>query len=428
MPHGSRRRASGGSGGGGPPWRRGPPPEWVARRRRRGTLRRRLTFAFTFVALAAVGLTTWLTLGAVFGAQQELFGFSDAGGSGGTAQQSDGRMMWMWGRTRGDEADVAAPSREAFRRISRTAFLAGLLSFGMAALAASAFTRVLTRPLIALTDGAKRFERGERGIRLRVPAARDEFQGLTLAFNTLVAALERQETWRRNMTADIAHDLRTPLAVLRSEIEAMQDTVVVPDAAALGRLHGEVMRLARLVDDLRMLSSAESGGLTLERREVAVAELLTQSVEGFRGRAERLGVALTVDVADHDLRALVDPDRIGQVIANLLDNALHYAPGGPITVAAERAGGEEAETVRVSVRDHGPGIPDGASERVFERFFRGDSSRTRAVGDDGAAQSGGGSGLGLAIAKAIVEDHGGSIEAANAPQGGAIFTFHLPRA
>ncbi len=182
------------------PWSGGPrrggwgPPKWwgpyphghMYYRRRRWGLRRRLTFAFVFVALAAVTLTTWFTLGAVFDAQRDLF---QTDGTVGTSHQP------------GEEPGFAA-AREAFGRVTRTAFWAGVVSFFLASGAAVGVTRVLTRPLIALTDGARRLEAGERGIRLEPPTARDELRGLTEAFNNLVAGLERQASWRRALVAD----------------------------------------------------------------------------------------------------------------------------------------------------------------------------------------------------------------------------------
>src|SRR5690606_17047410 len=163
-----------------------------------------------------------------------------------------------------------------------------------AVFAAGAFTNFLTRPLHALTRGARRLEAGERGIRLAVPDGRDELGSLTEAFNALVAGLERQEAWRRDMTADIAHDLRTPLAVLRSEIEAMQDGVVPSDASALVRLHREVMLLARLIDDLRTLSVSEGGSLSLTRADVEVEPLLRRCIEAFGSRAAEVGADLVL--------------------------------------------------------------------------------------------------------------------------------------
>jgi two-component system sensor histidine kinase BaeS len=379
-------------------------------RRRRWGLRRRLTFAFTFVALAAVFLTTWFTLGAVFDAQRELF-----------QHESPPLNERSWGGARGDNgsAGPGSAAREAFGRIVRTAFIAGLASFFLASGAAAFVTRFLTRPLTALTDGAKRLADGERGIRLRVPPAEDELRLVTESFNHLVEGLERQEAWRRNLVADIAHDLRTPLAVMRSEIEAMQDGVVTLDQDGLERLHSEVLMLSRLVDDMRTLSLAESGGLSLKLERTRIRPLLQHALDTFASRALDVSVTLQLDAVPDDLSATLDRDRIVQVVRNLLDNAIRYAAPGPVEVGAER----EGDWVHIQVRDHGPGLPPEALERVFERFYRGDVARTRGRGDEG---NGGGSGLGLAIARAIAEAHGGTLEAENHPEGGALFTLHLP--
>jgi len=387
--------------------------------RRRGTLRRRLTILFALVALVAVVLTTWMTVGAVFEAQRELFQQADSP-SGPAASVSPGGQETFepaWPPWRRGDVD-RGPAAQAFRRITGTAFGAALLSFFLAVIAAGVFTNFLTRPLRALTQGARRLEAGERGIRLRVPQARDELRSLTEAFNGLVSGLERQESWRRNLTADIAHDLRTPLAVMRSEIEGMQDGVVANDAAGLARLHGEVMLLARLVDDLKTLSESEGGALSLHSSETAIEPLLRRSVESFSSRAAEAGATLRLLPVEPGLSASVDPDRIVQVIGNLLDNALRYA--GPVKVEVGAAPVEDEEgatSVRLWVRDHGPGLPAGAQEQVFERFYRGDAARSRTVSS--------GSGLGLAIAKAIIEAHGGTIMAFNHPEGGALFEIEL---
>jgi len=390
------------------------PETWRRLKERRGWrgrwgLRRRLTFFFAFVALAAVFITTWFTLGAVFSA---FF-----------PSQPDGLRWWQYtpGRYWSDgspplnDAQLRA-AREAFGRITGTAFWAGTLAFLLAVVAAAVVTRILTRPLVALTDGAKRLEAGERGIRIKVPRSRDELRSLTEAFNNLVAGLERQEAWRRNLVADIAHDLRTPLAVLRSEIEAMQDGVSRPDEAGLERLHGQVLLLTQLVNDLRTLSLAESGGMELKKEQVELAGYLAGVLELFRPRAVEAGLELVLRIPPQ-LYAPLDPNQMRRVLNNLLDNAVRYASPGRVEVSARAS----YENVEIEVRDAGPGLSREALERVFDRFYRGDASRTRAEGK-------GGSGLGLTIARAIVEAHGGKLAAANHPQGGAVFTIYLPAA
>jgi two-component system sensor histidine kinase BaeS len=407
----------------GPPWSggwatgeghrwRGPP-----RHRRHWGLRRRLTFTYAFVALAAVALTSWLTLGAVFRAQGELFGAEwmhggppwerlvapDEGRDGAAAPGLDGE----------DVPDLRE-AREAFRGVARTGLLAALLAFLVATWVAGAVTRRLTRPLLALEGGARRLAAGERGMRLALPPSRDELRNLTEAFNSLVSGLERQESWRRGVVADIAHDLRTPLSVLRSEIEAMQDGVRPLDEEGLARLHQEVMRLTRLVEDLRTLSVAEAGGLGLEREPIDVVAFLGRVADGFASRAGSAGVELRLGRVAEGLEVEADPAALARVLDNLVDNALRYAAPGAVELGARSAGGE----VLITVRDHGPGLPEGEADRLFERFYRGDPSRAR--------QEGTGSGLGLSIAKALVEAHGGRLEARDHPEGGAEFTVVLP--
>ncbi len=359
-------------------------------------------------------LTTWLSLGAAF------------------------------------RASHAAPGRAAPLAPAHEAFLAALLSFVLASFAAGVLTRFLTRPLVALTAGARRLAAGERGLRLHLPPADDELRVLTEAFNQLTEGLEREEAWRRDMVADVAHDLRTPIAVLRSEIEAMQDGVRHPDAAGLARLHGEVMMLSRLVDDLRTLSLVEAGGAPLRRVETPLRPLLERTRDAFGTRAADAGVALTLEDVDPGLSAVIDPDRVQQVLGNLVDNALRHGAGAPVELAARATDGG----VLISVRDHGPGLPPGDPRRVFERYYRGDPARVRradgpaagAGGPGGAAPpdgthaggtppggrtagaSGAGSGLGLAIVKALVEAHGGRAEAHTHADGGALFTVWLPAA
>lgn len=386
----------------GHPWPRHH-PGWRAHRRHWG-LRRRLTVTFAFVALAAVALTAWLTLGAVLNAQRDLFAQTPAGEPGFQGWSATDHTI---------DGGSTGTARNAFRTVTRTAMLAGFLAFLLATTVAGLVTRRLTRPLLALERGARRLAAGERGLRLDLPPDRDELRSLTGAFNALVGGLERQEEWRRGMVADIAHDLRTPLAVLRSELEAMQDRVRPLDDAGLARLHREVMLLSRLVDDLRTLSTAESGHLELTPTPVRVADYLRGLLDSLAVRAAEAGATIRLEPVPEDLSAAFDPDRIARVLGNLLDNALNYATPGAIDVSALQEGDE----LRITVRDHGQGLPPGDEARVLERFYRGDPSRTR--NDTG-------SGLGLSIAKAITEGHGGRLEATNHPDGGAVFTVVLP--
>jgi two-component system, OmpR family, sensor histidine kinase BaeS len=418
-------------------WRR-----WrKSRGKRHWGLQRRLTMAFVFVALAAVGLTTWFTLGAAFKAQRELGRLiyearqerSDTPGfsslpelSGPIIRFPDGTTMvpfdprFDWRGPRFDELQGSRldRARSAWQNLTSRSLLAALLAFGLASIAATVITRRITKPLRALSEGARRFAAGERGIRLKSSGRQDEISEVTDAFNALARNLEQQEAWRRALVADIAHDLRTPLSVMRSEIEAMQDGISQPDAPGLERLHGEVMLLSKLVGDLRTLSLAEGGGLNLKLERVTLEPFLQGLISRFAPRAQEKGVNISLASITTGLTAQLDETQFTRVINNLLENALRYAGPGNVEISVML----EVSTISITVRDHGPGLKPEDLERIFERFYQADASRTR----DQAGSKG--SGLGLAIARAIIEGHGGTIQASNHRQGGAVFTVTLPRA
>lgn len=385
----------------GPPrWPHG--PRCSERGPRRG-LRARLTRTFALVAVLAVMLTTVLTVGATFRVLAQ-FGpplTAPSPTSGTALRQEDWRAL----------------AAGAGRSVTRSAVQAAVLSALLASVVAALVTRQLTRPLARLADGAARLQAGDRSVQLPVPRRHDELRDLTLTFNGLTLSLARQEAWRRGLVADIAHDLRTPLAVMRSEIEAMQDGVQPTDAAALARLHGEVLLLARLVADLRTLSLAEGGALSLTLETLDGGAVLLTLVETYATRAAGAGVSLHVH-APQPVPLRADPARLRQALGNLLDNALRYAAPGAVELRAWAAGG----AAHLSVRDHGPGFRPPDLARAFERFYRADASRSR----DPQGRSS--SGLGLAIARALVEAQGGQLTARNHPEGGAEFTLRLPGA
>lgn len=366
-------------------------------RRRRGLypgggLRGRLTRLFALTAILAVLLTTFMTVGATFQVLGKLGIISNT--QTGTQVKPDDSVWRDAGQT-------------IIHSAIRAAFISALLAVVIAGLA----TRQLTRPLAELADGAEGLKAGRRDVLLPVPRRNDELRDLTLAFNDLTTNLARQEAWRRGLIADIAHDLRTPLSVMRSEIEAMQDGVQAADDASLGRLHGEVLLLARLVTDLRLLSLAESGALSLNPEQIEAAPLLHALADAYARNAAEVGVTISVQAAP-DIRLWADPDRLRQTLQNLLDNALRYAAPGAVELSATTKGAE----VTLTVRDHGPGFQPDALARAFERFYRADASRTR--DPQGRASSG----LGLAIARALTEAQGGVLEARNHPAGGAEFS------
>jgi signal transduction histidine kinase len=308
---------------------------------------------------------------------------------------------------RGDSLERAAAFGFGFDlRLLFAALAAGVVAIGLA----WALSRRILEPVEALTHAARRLGKGD--LTSRVPAAgADEIGDLSRAFNAMAEDLARQESLRRTMVSDVAHELRTPLTNLRCQIEALEDGLLPASPETVRSLREEVLLLSRLVEDLQTLSVADAGRLALDRAEVGVQDLVDGALESFRAAAGERRLTLRSEVgAVPPVRA--DATRIGQVLRNLLTNAMtHTPPGGTITVAAEAG----ADFVTVSVRDDGPGIAAEHLPHVFERFYRADPSRARATG---------GAGLGLAIVQGIVRAHGGTVAAAN--EGGAVFRFTLP--
>lgn len=300
--------------------------------------------------------------------------------------------------------------------VTRAVFFAAAIAAVAALALAAIFVRQITRPLVDLTHASRRIARGDLRVRLPVKSA-DEVGELTATFNQMAASLEKQESLRRNLMADIAHELRTPLTGIQGAIEAMQDGVFPADAENLAGLHAEVLLLNRLVDDLRTLANAEAGQLILERTQIDLAELCRRQVNAMQRRADERGIALTINCPAQTQLIEADGQRLNQVLLNLLDNALRHTPASGSVVVSLHA---DDDHVYVTVADNGAGIPAADLPHVFDRFYRGDRSRTRSTG---------GSGLGLAIARQIVEAHGGCMWVDSPPPGaahGAEFGFMLP--
>jgi len=275
--------------------------------------------------------------------------------------------------------------------------------------------RTLTRPLRELTAATRAMANGE--LEQRVPVrSEDELGELATAFNQMSGDLARSNEHRRQMTADIAHDLRTPLTVISGYIESLRDGVLEPSPARFEVIYDEARHLNQLVEDLRTLSLAEAGELTLQRLMMSPRALLDRTAAAYGHGAEQQGIALEVE-AETKLPAVhVDPERMAQVLGNLVSNGLRHTPaGGQIVLSAQRRGNE----VELAVRDNGEGIAPEVLPRIFDRFYRGDTSRQQRDGE---------SGLGLAIAKSIVEAHGGTIAAASERGRGTTFTIVLPSA
>lgn len=325
----------------------------------------------------------------------------------------DGQTVGTLLVTTGDLSGHSDLERRFLETVNRAVVWAVLLVMAASLIAAALLSRRLVAPLRQLTAAAEAMAVGDLSQRVEV-RTRDETGELAQAFNRMAGDLQAAEVQRRQMTADIAHELRNPLSVVRGNLEAMFDGVYPVDAEHLEPIYQETILLQRLVEDLRLLSLADAGRLELIRSDVDVQGLLSGVAEGAQAIARDKGISLEVQPAPEPLVIDGDADRLRQVLGNLLDNALRYTPaGGTVTLGAHKAGSK----VRISVADTGSGIPDGDLPHVFDRFYRGDAARDRASG---------GSGLGLAIARALVEAHGGTISIESAAGQGTAFLVNLP--
>lgn len=300
---------------------------------------------------------------------------------------------------------------ESFRR---SLIFAGLAAMAAGLIFVTFFTRQALSPVRGLTSAAHKLGSGD--LSYRVPEDRyDEIGELASTFNVMASELESAELHRKRMTADIAHELRTPLTNIQGYLEAILDGVVKPDEATISSLHSQTVHLARLVDDLRLLSVAEAGALRLETTPDSLGAVLRETVISFEPRAGELGISLEVETPNDLPSVQLDRTRMRQVIANLVENAFQHTPrGGKVSVIAER---EDPANVAFSVSDTGAGIAADELDRIFDQFYRIDPSRNRSTG---------GVGLGLTIVKRLVEAHGGQLSVTSTPGEGTSFRVILP--
>jgi signal transduction histidine kinase len=363
-----------------------------------GSLRWRLVFITVLVAwisVAAVGVAaTRLTTGRVQAFIAHM------------PQAAQMREM-MRGMTENSEARFLGDVRRAI-------WFAAVIGLGIATVAGTVTARRITAPLRDLATSARRIGRGDLSHSARV-RGEDEIAEVMRTFNAMAADLRQSEESRRELLADVAHELGTPLAVLQANLEGMLDGVIEVTAPRLESLHAQTTVLTRLVRDLRDLALLREGALQMDRQSVDLSWLIREAAESSRAAAEMKGVAVTAEDSGPVL-VQADGERVTQVLHNLLSNALrHTDRGGTIRLTA--SAGETAGQVEVS--DTGTGIPAEDLPRVFNRFHRVDRSRSRATG---------GSGLGLAIVKHLVETQGGRVWAHSRQGQGSTFGFALPRA
>jgi signal transduction histidine kinase len=291
--------------------------------------------------------------------------------------------------------------------------VAGAIAAAIALIVARWLARGMTQPLRDMALAARRMETGDYGQRVET-ASRDEVGQLAAAFNRMSAELQQVEQLRRDLVANVSHELKTPISALRARLENLLDGVERPDADTLQVMLAQTERLGRLVEQLLELSRIESGDVPLRLQEVALAPLVSEVLSEIEvARADRR-VHLSGHISSAVPPVFADRERVHQVLFNLLDNAVRFTPpGGEVRVTAEQHNG----SVGVHVADTGPGISPEHLPRLFERFYRVDPARSR---DDG------GTGIGLAIARSVVEAHGGRIWAESEPGKGSMFTFELP--
>ncbi len=274
--------------------------------------------------------------------------------------------------------------------------------------------RVTSAPITRIAQAAHRLGQGELEVRVPVRGSQ-EIRELAETFNKMAAELQHAEQLRNNLMADVSHELRTPLTVLEGNLRAALDRVVPLDEAEIANLYNQTRHLTRLVNDLRELSLAESGQLPLEKVPTDLKALAAETIQALEPLAAEKNVTL-VEAMPQLAEVRLDPFRVRQVLFNLLTNALRHTPeGGQITLSGQTGDG----WILLSVRDTGEGLEAEQLAAVFDRFYRGDKSRSRETG---------GTGLGLAIVKAIVEEHGGRVEARSAGKGqGSEFVVRLPQ-
>jgi signal transduction histidine kinase len=274
--------------------------------------------------------------------------------------------------------------------------------------------RTLTRPLRALTEATEKMAGGDLNQQVAI-TSRDEIGELAESFNRMSREVARANQLRKQMTADIAHDLRTPLTVIAGYIESMRDGDLAPTPDRLDTIYTEIERLQSLVADLRLLAHTDAGELRLNLQVLNPKDLLESAAASFKYSAEQKGITLTVDAAEDLPQIQADESRLNRVLGNLVSNALRHTPqGGTVSILATR----NTQHVLITVADTGEGIPPTDLPHIFDRFYRADKSRTDA---DGAS-----SGLGLAIAKALIEAHGGRIKVNSVVGNGTKFEIELP--
>ncbi|MGC9400010.1 MAG: ATP-binding protein [Anaerolineae bacterium] len=313
------------------------------------------------------------------------------------------------------EAFLGEPEQQFLSAVRRALLIGAGVAFVAAIVVAGFLVRGIVAPIKRLSRAAEQIAEGDLEVRA-VLQGDDEIAHLGRTFNRMAESLERAQQARRAQTADIAHELRNPLSVLQGTLEAVVDGVYAPTPENLEPALDQVRTLNRLVEDLRLLALADAGRLQLERHTLEVTPFLRRLAEAYRPRLEGAGLVFELEMPGPLPPLRADADRLRQVIGNVLENAVKYVPtGGRVRLLAR----PEAQGVEIRIIDNGPGVSEAALSQLFDRFWRGEPSRSRATG---------GSGLGLSVARHIVEAHGGRLWAEKTPGGGLTVALWLPAA
>ncbi|MDF1519365.1 MAG: ATP-binding protein [Brevefilum sp.] len=298
-------------------------------------------------------------------------------------------------------------------RVNRATLLAALVSGGIAILLALVLATLILKPVRDLTTAASKMSAGDLSQRVEVQG-KGEIHALGQTFNQMAESLQDAEVRRRAMTADIAHELRNPLAIQRAHLEALQDGVYPLNSESLEPIAEQNQQLTRLVEDLRTLALADAGSLELNKRKIDLIEVCLDTVKRFEPQTLGKNIKLFTDCQPEGLLVEADKERLQQILDNLMQNAIRYTPeAGCIRLSLLREGGFGV----FKIHNNGPQLSEQALKRLFERFYRAEKARDRASG---------GTGLGLAIARQLAKAHGGSLDGANHSEGGVVFTLTLP--
>lgn len=308
---------------------------------------------------------------------------------------------------------ISADDYTFIRELNLALAVIAAVSLVIAAVAGFYVARRISRPILRTAEVARQISGGDYAARIKGDAGSGEIEQLVGSINLLADSLGKQENLRRQLTADVAHELRTPLATLQTHMEAMTEGIWQPTPERLQSCHEEIVRLTGLVKDLESLANAESGLTSLNKTTVSLAQLVSQVIKSFELKVKEQALTVTLHGSCPDI--LADGDRLTQVIVNLLFNAIKYTPeGGEIDITLS----EGERTVTMAVKDSGCGIDEKDLPLIFERFYRADKSRSRLTG---------GSGIGLSIVKSIITAHGGTVAAESKLGKGSQFTVTLPK-